>query len=165
MDAMIRDFSLSLASDGKKPKTIRTYTDAAAWLQKTQGITHWASISRSAIREHMAFLHRTTGSTFSPTREAQPVAIGKIVALTYCSTGGSVKLADSGCLGDRSPWHGMLAKRPARSPGVGFGPSRARWACRCRSHPEVRQKSGSRPDSGRPNRTKHVDKSSYLSSI
>ena len=37
MDAMIRDFSLSLASDGKKPKTIRTYTDAAAWLQKTQG--------------------------------------------------------------------------------------------------------------------------------
>ncbi len=24
MDAMIRDFSLSLASDGKKPKTIRT---------------------------------------------------------------------------------------------------------------------------------------------
>ena len=61
--------------------------------------TDRASISRSAIREHMAFLYRTTGSTSSPTREAPPVSIGKIVALTYCSMGGSAKLADAGLPG------------------------------------------------------------------
>ena len=37
MDSIIRDFGLSLAADGKKPKTIRTYTDAASWLASTGG--------------------------------------------------------------------------------------------------------------------------------
>jgi hypothetical protein len=41
MDAidLVRDFSLALAAEGKKPKTIRTYTDAAKWLQRTQKIS------------------------------------------------------------------------------------------------------------------------------
>lgn len=56
MDAMIRDFSLSLAAEGKKPKTIRTYTDAASWLQRTQDITDWSEVRKSHVREHLAFI-------------------------------------------------------------------------------------------------------------
>ena len=48
-DPIVRDFALALAAEGKKPKTIRTYTDAATWLQKTQGVDHWSGSLRSAL--------------------------------------------------------------------------------------------------------------------
>jgi site-specific recombinase XerD len=54
---LIREFSLYLASEGKKPRTITIYTDAAKWIQKAQGITEWAQITRSDVRRHMAFLN------------------------------------------------------------------------------------------------------------
>ena len=38
MDAMIQEFSLALAAEGKRVKTIKICTDAARWLQRTQGI-------------------------------------------------------------------------------------------------------------------------------
>lgn len=57
MDAMIRDFSLYLAAEGKKPHTITIYTKAAIWLQREQGITDWTSVSKSAIRNHMSMLN------------------------------------------------------------------------------------------------------------
>lgn len=54
MDAIIRDFALALQAEGKKPKTIRTYTDAASWLQRTQGIEDWEDVRKSDIRKHIA---------------------------------------------------------------------------------------------------------------
>lgn len=56
MDALVRDFALSLAAEGKKPKTIKIYTDAAAWLQRAQGIDDWSSITRSNVRSHIVWL-------------------------------------------------------------------------------------------------------------
>jgi site-specific recombinase XerD len=55
-DPIIRDFSLALAAEGKKPKTVRTYTDAATWLQKTQELTDWSEAKRSHVRQHIAFV-------------------------------------------------------------------------------------------------------------
>ncbi len=100
MDAMIRDFSLSLASDGKKPKTIRTYTDAAAWLQKTQGMTHWASISRSAIREHMALLRQNYRFNVLTNARSPACCHGEDRSSDVLQHGRySAKLADSGVPG------------------------------------------------------------------
>lgn len=56
VDPIIQDFSLALAAEGRKPKTIRIYTDAAAWLQKTQEITDWSAVKKSHIRQHIAFI-------------------------------------------------------------------------------------------------------------
>jgi site-specific recombinase XerD len=53
MDAMIQEFSLALTAEGKKPKTVKIYTDAAAWLQKTQDITNWPECSKRDIRAHL----------------------------------------------------------------------------------------------------------------
>jgi hypothetical protein len=47
MDAIIRDFSLALAAEGKKPKTIKIYTDAASWLQRTQELDDWSTVKKS----------------------------------------------------------------------------------------------------------------------
>lgn len=55
-DPVIRDFALALAAEGKKPKTIRTYTDAATWLQKTQGVDNWPQVRKSHIRAHLALI-------------------------------------------------------------------------------------------------------------
>jgi len=55
-DPIIRDFALALAAEGKKPKTVRTYTDAASWLQRTQEIDNWSEVRRSHIRAHLAFI-------------------------------------------------------------------------------------------------------------
>ena len=38
MDALIQEFSLALAAEGKRAKTSKIYTDAARWLQRTQKI-------------------------------------------------------------------------------------------------------------------------------
>jgi site-specific recombinase XerD len=55
-DPIIRDFALALSAEGKKPKTVRTYTDAASWLQKTQEIEDWSEVRKSHIRAHLAFI-------------------------------------------------------------------------------------------------------------
>lgn len=49
-------FALSMRADGKKPKTIRTYSDAAIWLAQRHPADTWAVISKPEIREHMAWL-------------------------------------------------------------------------------------------------------------
>jgi integrase/recombinase XerD len=56
MDAIIREFSLALAAEGKKPKTIKIYTDAASWLQRTQELDDWSTVKKSHIRMHIAFI-------------------------------------------------------------------------------------------------------------
>jgi len=55
-DPIVRDFALALAAEGRKPKTIRTYTDAAAWLQRTQALAAWSEVTRSHIRSHIALI-------------------------------------------------------------------------------------------------------------
>ena len=52
----IRTFALSLRAAGKKPKTIRTYTEAAVWLAQRRPASSWSQITRKDIREHMAWL-------------------------------------------------------------------------------------------------------------
>jgi len=51
-------FALSLRAEGKKPKTIRTYTEAAIWLaQRTEPEPQsWAQVTRKHVRQHMAWL-------------------------------------------------------------------------------------------------------------
>ena len=56
MDAMIQEFSLALAAEGKQAKTIKIYTDAAAWLQRAQGLTDWPEVKRSHVRAHLAHI-------------------------------------------------------------------------------------------------------------
>jgi hypothetical protein len=58
VDAIIREFSLYLASEGKKPRTITIYTDTASWFQRAQRIEDWTKVTRSIVREHMAFLNQ-----------------------------------------------------------------------------------------------------------
>jgi len=53
-DDTIRDFALALAAEGKKPKTVKIYTDAASWLQRSQDITDWSTVTRSHVRRHIA---------------------------------------------------------------------------------------------------------------
>jgi site-specific recombinase XerD len=55
-DPVIRDFALALAAEGKKPKTVRTYTDAAAWLQRTQELEDWSAVRKANIRAHIALI-------------------------------------------------------------------------------------------------------------
>ena len=55
-DPVIREFSLMVAAEGKKPKTIRTYVDAASWLQRSQEITNWEDIRKSHVRKHIALI-------------------------------------------------------------------------------------------------------------
>lgn len=52
----IRDFGLSLRAANKKPKTIRTYTDAACWLAEAVAdvCPTWEAVSRQHIRTHLA---------------------------------------------------------------------------------------------------------------
>jgi site-specific recombinase XerD len=56
MDDLVRDFALSLTAEGKKPKTVKIYTDAARWLQRSQGIGDWRGITRSQVRRHVAWI-------------------------------------------------------------------------------------------------------------
>ena len=56
MDAIIRDFALALAAEGKKPKTIKIYTDAASWLQRSQGLEDWSEVRKSHVRQHIALI-------------------------------------------------------------------------------------------------------------
>jgi integrase/recombinase XerD len=56
MDAMIQEFSLALAAEGKRAKTIKIYTEAAAWLQRTQGLADWSEVKRSHVRAHLAHI-------------------------------------------------------------------------------------------------------------
>lgn len=65
MDAIIRDFALSLQAEGKKPKTIRTYTDAAAWLQRSQGIEDWHDVTKAQIRKHIADIVDTKSKAYA----------------------------------------------------------------------------------------------------
>jgi integrase/recombinase XerD len=55
-DPIVRDFALALAAEGKKPKTIRTYTDAATWLEKAQEVDDWSRVRKSHVRSHIAFI-------------------------------------------------------------------------------------------------------------
>lgn len=54
IDPLIRDFSLALAAEGKKPKTVKIYTDAAYWLKDTQELTDWSEVKKNHIRKHLA---------------------------------------------------------------------------------------------------------------
>lgn len=56
MDALVRDFALKLAAEGKKPKTVKIYTDAAVRLQNASGLTDWATVGKSDVRAHIASL-------------------------------------------------------------------------------------------------------------
>ncbi len=49
-------FALSMRADGKKQKTIRTYSEAAIWLAQRHPAESWAGITKPQIREHMAWL-------------------------------------------------------------------------------------------------------------
>lgn len=53
-DPIIRDFSLALAAEGKKPKTIKIYTSAASWLMEAQELEDWSAVKKSHIRKHIA---------------------------------------------------------------------------------------------------------------
>ena len=55
-DPTIRDFSLAFTAEGKKTKSIRTYTDATSWLQKTQEIDDWPEVSKSHVHKHIALI-------------------------------------------------------------------------------------------------------------
>jgi integrase/recombinase XerD len=48
---LVDTFALALAAEGKKPKTIRTYTDAARWLERTQG--DLTKVGKTQIRIHI----------------------------------------------------------------------------------------------------------------
>ena len=55
----VTTFALSLRAEGKKPKTIRTYTEAAVWLAQRLERTHvssWSQVTRQDIRQHVAWL-------------------------------------------------------------------------------------------------------------
>lgn len=54
--ADIRDFALALRAAGKKPKTVRTYTDAACWLAESvlESAASWDAVSRQSVRTHLA---------------------------------------------------------------------------------------------------------------
>jgi integrase/recombinase XerD len=54
IDPLIRDFSLALTAEGKKPKTIKIYTDAAYWLKDTQELNDWSEVKKNHIRKHLA---------------------------------------------------------------------------------------------------------------
>lgn len=49
---LVETFALALAAEGKKPKTIRTYTDAARWLERTQG--DLMEVRKTQIRLHIS---------------------------------------------------------------------------------------------------------------
>lgn len=51
-----RGLLLALAAEGKKPKTIKIYTDAASGLQRTQELDDWSEVKKSHIRKHVAFI-------------------------------------------------------------------------------------------------------------
>lgn len=57
MDSYIRDFKLYLQANGKAKQTINIYVWAAQKLQKNLDIQDWTSVTKSHIREHMAWLH------------------------------------------------------------------------------------------------------------
>jgi site-specific recombinase XerC len=52
----IRTLALSLRAAGKKPKTIRTYTEAAVWLAQRTEAKSWSQVTRKHVRQHMAYL-------------------------------------------------------------------------------------------------------------
>ena len=57
----ISSFALYLAAEGKSPKTIRTYTEAAAWfaaahLRERAGRTSWEQAGRRDVQEWMVHL-------------------------------------------------------------------------------------------------------------
>jgi integrase/recombinase XerD len=54
MDDTIKQFALYLAAEGKKPKTIRTYTDAASWLWRELDVDEWQQVTKAHIRSHVA---------------------------------------------------------------------------------------------------------------
>jgi site-specific recombinase XerD len=58
----ILTFALTLRSEHKKPKTVRTYTEAAVWLAQRCKRTAWTEVTRNDVREHMAWL----GEHYSP---------------------------------------------------------------------------------------------------
>lgn len=53
-DELIQDFSLALAAEGKKAKTIKIYVDAAYWLKETQGLESWTAVTKTNVRKHLA---------------------------------------------------------------------------------------------------------------
>jgi hypothetical protein len=62
----IEDFRLTLRADGKKPKTIRTYTDAAALLaSRLPAVTGWEQVTRTHLREHMAWLGEAHSAAYA----------------------------------------------------------------------------------------------------
>ncbi len=44
MDAILRDFALSLRAEDKRAKTISLYAKAAEWLARTQGIEDFRAV-------------------------------------------------------------------------------------------------------------------------
>jgi site-specific recombinase XerD len=61
----VTTFALALRAAGRKPKTIRTYTEAAVWIAQRadpRRVGSWAGVTRKDIRQHMAYLT----ATYSP---------------------------------------------------------------------------------------------------
>lgn len=65
MDASIQDFKLSLQAEGKKPKTISIYINAAEWLQRAQNITSWEDVTKTTIRTHIATILQERSSAYA----------------------------------------------------------------------------------------------------
>jgi hypothetical protein len=53
-DPIVRDFSLALLAEGKKPKTVQIYTPAATWLMEAQELEDWTDVKKSHLRKHIA---------------------------------------------------------------------------------------------------------------
>lgn len=64
MDDMLREFSLTLASEGISPKTVVVYTRAALWLQRATQ-TGWGQITRADVRRHIASILETRSASYA----------------------------------------------------------------------------------------------------
>jgi hypothetical protein len=66
----IRSFRLHLAAEGKSPKTIRAYTDAAAWFAAAHllgraGKTAWRQADRRDVQQEIGTSLETSGCQVS----------------------------------------------------------------------------------------------------
>lgn len=61
----IEDFRLVLRAARKSPKTQRTYCDAAALLATRLPVSSWQDITRTHVREHMAWLGDTYSAAYT----------------------------------------------------------------------------------------------------
>ena len=69
-DPLIRDFSLALAAEGKKPKTVKIYTDAAYWLKDSQELRIGQMLRRTTLASTSLTCSKVTPSLTRTTSSA-----------------------------------------------------------------------------------------------